>query len=395
MPLLMLLGFLGPRPLYEGALLASGIAVVAAIGRTVGGPRVRSTVTGLGLVGTSFAVIQLAGGDPSSHLHLFAILVFVSLYQQWGPLLFTVGVVVAHHGILGLVAPEMVLGMHMHTVGEAAVMVAIHAGCVVLEVAAILVMWHFTEQTEREAQVMTARAEEARRERIVAEQEATAREAAAARDRAERSRARAERIALDAAGLAAAAREAIAAVGAVDAELAGLSDAVRNIAERSAHAASVAESGERAVGTARERMTVLEGSVTEIAEVNGFIALLAGQTNLLALNATIEAARAGDLGKGFAVVASEVKQLATETSGSASKVSTVIQAIIEQTNATAAGFASTAETVGEISQVQIDIAASVEQQAAVLAEVTRQLSTAASATNDILSGLDRLTDNAR
>jgi methyl-accepting chemotaxis protein len=78
----------------------------------------------------------------------------------------------------------------------------------------------------------------------------------------------------------------------------------------------------------------------------------------------------------------------------ASKVSTVIGAIVEQTGATATGFATTAATVAEISQVQVDIAASVEEQAAVLSEVTRQLSTASHAAQEILTGLERLTDHA-
>jgi methyl-accepting chemotaxis protein len=82
-------------------------------------------------------------------------------------------------------------------------------------------------------------------------------------------------------------------------------------------------------------------------------------------------------------------------STTASKVSTVIGAIVEQTGATATGFAATtAATVAEISQVQVDIAASVEEQAAVLSEVTRRLSTASHAAQEILTGLERLTDHA-
>jgi methyl-accepting chemotaxis protein len=393
-PLLLLLGILGPQSVSETAMLVSIIAVLAAVGRTVGGPEARAGVTSLGLIGTSFVAIELSGGEISAHLHLFAILVFVSLYQQWRPLLWTIAVTVVHHSVLALAAPDRVFGDHIHGVGAAIVMVAVHAGCVVLEVVGLLAMWHFAEKSEREIQDMIAQADEVRQERIAADQEAVAREAAAARDRELQSRQRTERIARDAATIAEGARVAITAVGAVDAELTSLADTARNIAERSAYAASIAASGEETVGTARERMTGLERSVTEIAEVNGFIAQLAGQTNLLALNATIEAARAGELGKGFAVVASEVKQLATETSGSASKVNTVIGAIVEQTGAAATVFATTAATVAEISQVQVEIGGSVEEQAAVLAEVTRQLSAASHAAQEILDGLERLTDHA-
>jgi methyl-accepting chemotaxis protein len=392
-PALLLLGLVGPQPAWEGALLATVIAVFAAVGRTATSTGARAGFTSLGLIGTSFAAIELSGGDVSAHLHLFAVLVFVALYQQWKPLLWTVAVVVVHHGVLGLVEPERVFG-HMHGIGPAAVMVAVHAGCVVLEVAGILFLWHFAEQAEHEMEAMQAEADRNRQERLAAEREAQGREAESVRERAERSQSRSERLAADAATIASGAREAIAAVAAVDAELANLSAAVQNIAERSTHAATVAATGERVAGEATERMSGLEQSVTEIAEVNALIAQLAGQTNLLSLNATIEAARAGEQGKGFAVVASEVKQLSTETSNSVGKVNTVIGAIVEQTGAAAAGFASTATTVSEISQVQVDIAASVEEQAAVLAEVTRQLSTASRAAQEILDGLDRLTAHA-
>ena len=54
------------------------------------------------------------------------------------------------------------------------------------------------------------------------------------------------------------------------------------------------------------------------------------QTKLLALNASIEAARAGEAGKGFSVVASEIRNLATGTQQSVSKMDRVLEAIQNQ-----------------------------------------------------------------
>jgi methyl-accepting chemotaxis protein len=302
-------------------------------------------------------------------------------------------VVVIHHGVLGVLSPERVFGMPMGP-GEAVMMVSVHAGVVVLEVVGILLFWHFAEQVEREAGQHAEAADRARQEQVAAENAARGRETAAEQHRLSEAADNAERVARHAADVATGARQAIEAVAAVDVELDNLSIAVRDIAERAAAAAGIASDGQNVAGTATARMRELEQSVTEIAQVNGLIAQLAGQTNLLSLNATIEAARAGELGKGFAVVASEVKQLATETAASSDRVNHVIETITGQTEAAAAGFASTVAAVGEISEVQIAIASSVEEQASVLAEVTRQLSTASTAARDVLAALDQLTGMA-
>jgi methyl-accepting chemotaxis protein len=325
----------------------------------------------------------------SWHIHLYAMLVFIALYQQWMPLIWAVLAVLVHHGVLGLVAPERVFGMAM-SFGEALIMVALHAGLAAVEVVAIVIFWHFAEQTEHEAETLTAAVEQDRVRRAAADEQ----DRASAVERERRAAAavadRAARVAADAVTIGSGARAAIDAVGAVDRELAMLTTAVQDIAQRSSQAAGTASGGQSTVQGAADKVRKLEQSVGEIADVNALIAKLAAQTNLLSLNATIEAARAGELGKGFAVVAGEVKQLATETSLSVEKVDAVIAAITGETSEVARSFVSTADVVSEIHSLQIEIASSVEEQAIVLAEVTRQLSTATAASQEILTGLDGL-----
>jgi methyl-accepting chemotaxis protein len=68
----------------------------------------------------------------------------------------------------------------------------------------------------------------------------------------------------------------------------------------------------------------------------------------------------------------------------------VITAIVAETGDVAHTFASTTGAVDDIHELQLDIASSVEEQAAVLAEVTTQLSAATAAADQVLVGLETL-----
>jgi methyl-accepting chemotaxis protein len=65
-------------------------------------------------------------------------------------------------------------------------------------------------------------------------------------------------------------------------------------------------------------------------------------------------------------------------------------AIVAETDEVITGFGSTIAVIDEIHSTQIAIAAAVEQQSGVLAEVTGQLATATQAAQEVLSGLDKL-----
>ena len=80
---------------------------------------------------------------------------------------------------------------------------------------------------------------------------------------------------------------------------------------------------DRVIGM-NERLSALENSVKQIADMAQTIEAISKQTNLLALNATIEAARAGEAGRGFAVVAGEVKSLSGQTAQATEQIRTRI-----------------------------------------------------------------------
>ncbi|MDP2243518.1 MAG: PAS domain-containing methyl-accepting chemotaxis protein [Pseudomonas sp.] len=148
------------------------------------------------------------------------------------------------------------------------------------------------------------------------------------------------------------------------------------------------------VQQSNEVILQLERHSQEINRALEVIQSIAEQTNLLALNAAIEAARAGEAGRGFAVVADEVRGLASRTQQSTAEIHGIISNLQQGTgNAVAAmgrsqhqaaasvGHALQAaqaleginQRVSQISDMNLQIAAAVEEQSAVGEDIQRNL----------------------
>src|SRR3978361_1082120 len=158
---------------------------------------------------------------------------------------------------------------------------------------------------------------------------------------------------------------------------------INEIAQNASEAAQVAQSAVRVAETTTATIVKLGTSSQEIGAVVKTITSIAEQTNLLALNATIEAARAGEAGKGFAVVANEVKELAQETARATEDIARPVEAIQGDTTRAIAAIGGISEVIGSINDYQLTIASAVEEQTATTAEMSRNVTEAATGAGEI------------
>jgi methyl-accepting chemotaxis protein len=174
-----------------------------------------------------------------------------------------------------------------------------------------------------------------------------------------------------------------------------LGSSILEISSSTATAASVAAEAVIVAGDAQARISYLGESSAEIGEVVKVITSIAQQTNMLALNATIEAARAGEAGKGFAVVASEVKDLARMTAESTDQIAAKVERIQADGAAAVEAIRQITAIIGQLNDMQMVVAASVEEQAVTTRDIGRSLTEAATGSVDIARSITGVAETAQ
>jgi methyl-accepting chemotaxis protein len=170
-------------------------------------------------------------------------------------------------------------------------------------------------------------------------------------------------------------------------EISSVTKCTADHASRASEAAkatrSKAEGGGAEVEAMNKAMLAVQSSSNDIAKIIKTIDEIAFQTNILALNAAVEAARAGEAGAGFAVVADEVRSLARRAASAAQETAGQISAAVARTN-------EGVELSRRVGTRLHDIAQSVRDMDALIAEVTTAAAEQSRGVEQIRQGVSQL-----
>ncbi|MBV8836151.1 MAG: HAMP domain-containing protein [Alphaproteobacteria bacterium] len=191
-----------------------------------------------------------------------------------------------------------------------------------------------------------------------------------------------------------ASQDASANVQSVAAATEELTSSVSEIARQVEESSTIAGEAVTQAQRTDSRIGALSQAAGRIGDVVKLITAIAEQTNLLALNATIEAARAGEAGRGFAVVAQEVKALAAQTAKATDEISTQITGMQGATQESVAAIKEIGATISRVAQIATSIAGATAQQGAATQEIARSVALAASGTQQVAANIGDVTKGA-
>jgi PAS domain S-box-containing protein len=120
------------------------VALAALLGTLMKSRHARAAMVSFGLISAAAVLVHLSKGVIEAHFYFFVLIVALTLYEDWIPLLIAIGYVAFHHGVLGTVAPETVYN-HGDAVDHPWKWAGIHAGFVLAAAAAAIAAWRLNE----------------------------------------------------------------------------------------------------------------------------------------------------------------------------------------------------------------------------------------------------------
>ncbi len=180
---------------------------------------------------------------------------------------------------------------------------------------------------------------------------------------------------------AAAIQELSATINDISAKIKTNADNAKSAENFSSEALSKVKAQSEEMVELRNAMADIKEKSAQAASIINTIKDIAFQTNILALNAAVEAARAGDAGKGFAVVADEVRSLAGKSDEASKQTSVIIESTLDAvekggklTEESEASMVEVSDMTVKTNELIKDISVASEEQAAAVVQVTTGLS---------------------
>jgi diguanylate cyclase (GGDEF)-like protein len=121
--------------------------------------RARSSSVALGLMLASAVFVHASHGLIEAHFAFFVFIVALTIYEDWLPFLISVGFVLLHHGIMGMVDPGGVYGQPGQEDAPWQ-WAGVHAIFVAAAGAAGVIAWRFNEDVRRDIQRLAVEKEE-------------------------------------------------------------------------------------------------------------------------------------------------------------------------------------------------------------------------------------------
>lgn len=335
-------------------LLADGI---------VQAPKVRALLVSLGLLLGCSVNLDLFHGRTDLHLQFLVVVVVISLYQAWPPLLLAIGFVGVHHFGMSVLDPESVFSDPM-AAAHPLPWALLHTAYIGVEVIALVAFWASLESSSRrELAAVQQRHEMAAGELHAQEQlteanDVAAREARYAADMGELS----DQLGRTVEALNQASRSVVGNARRAQQVMGDFMQSTVAIEYSIEQSRATWGAAQHHAAHTTETISSLTTTSTDIADLAREIDEVARQTRLLALNATIEAERAGEAGSGFGVVAEEVKQLAGKVSASTQRIALVVEQITKGAGDASAALAQIDAVLGEARQAQDSVIAAVQMQ---------------------------------